>query len=364
MKKIITVSTLTAGIGVSAFGLNIHHADAAELTQNQFTHQANQQHQNNNGEQQNLNQQHNQNQNQQHNQNQQQNQNQFQKQNYNQQQTSQSSLTHQAHQINHSNLNNQRYQFSQSNYINQNQPTQQWNQHNHNNKALDLNEGKPKYQNNHFHYKKEKIDKYKPLNTKVHHYNTYKSKSLVTNNPKSSHFTNIYHSNNHTNATLNLASHTKKGASSSTSTISKLNSVSNSATSSNSRSSSTSNSSSVTNTSTKTTSSTKNNLYTAGQCTWYVYDKVNGAIGSTWGNANNWANAAKAAGYTVNHTAEAGSILQTTAGSLGHVAYVESVNSDGSITISEMNYTGGAYVTDTRTISASEVSSYNYIHLS
>ncbi|MGX0351030.1 surface antigen [Staphylococcus hominis] len=105
-------------------------------------------------------------------------------------------------------------------------------------------------------------------------------------------------------------------------------------------------------------------MYTAGQCTWYVYDKVNGAIGSTWGNANNWANAAKAAGYTVNHHAKAGSILQTTAGSLGHVAYVESVNSDGSITISEMNYTGGAYVTDTRTISASEVSSYNYIHLS
>ena len=46
------------------------------------------------------------------------------------------------------------------------------------------------------------------------------------------------------------------------------------------------------------------------------------------------------------------------------MAYVESVNSDESITISEMNYTGGAYVTDTRTISASEVSAYNYIHLS
>lgn len=28
MKKLITLSTLTAGIGVSAFGLNIHHADA------------------------------------------------------------------------------------------------------------------------------------------------------------------------------------------------------------------------------------------------------------------------------------------------------------------------------------------------
>lgn len=46
------------------------------------------------------------------------------------------------------------------------------------------------------------------------------------------------------------------------------------------------------------------------------------------------------------------------------MAYVESVNSDGSITISEMNYTGGTYVTDKRTISASEVRSYIYIHLS
>ena len=72
--------------------------------------------------------------------------------------------------------------------------------------------------------------------------------------------------------------------------MNKLNSVSHTTSSS---SSSTANSSSVTSTSTKTTSSTKNNLYTAGQCTWYVYDKVNGAIGSTWGNANNWANLQK-----------------------------------------------------------------------
>ena len=43
--------------------------------------------------------------------------------------------------------------------------------------------------------------------------------------------------------------------------------------------------------STETTSmsSTSGNLYTAGQCTWYVFDKVGGQIGSTWGNANNWA---------------------------------------------------------------------------
>ena len=269
MKKLITLSTLTAGIGVFAFGLNIHHADAAELTQNQATQHLNQQKQNQN--------------------------------------------------------------------------------------VIHYNKAKSKYQNNHFQYNKESSYKYKSLNTQVHHYNNYKSKKIVTNKQAPSHFTHPVYSNNNTNPNLNLTSHTTEDVASATSIMSKLNSISNTTSSS---SSSTSNSSSVTST------STKNNLYTAGQCTWYVYDKVNGAIGSTWGNANNWANAARAAGYTVNHTAEAGSILQTTAGSLGHVAYVESVNSDGSITISEMNYTGGAYVTDTRTISASEVSSYNYIHLS
>lgn len=129
-------------------------------------------------------------------------------------------------------------------------------------------------------------------------------------------------------------------------------------------SSSSSSSSTTTSSSTQTTSSTSGNLYTAGQCTWYVYDRVGGKIGSTWGNANNWASVASAAGYTVNNTPEKGSILQTSEGSYGHVAYVESVGSDGSVTVSEMNYSGGPYVKDTRTISASQASSYNYIHLS
>ncbi|RYA84559.1 CHAP domain-containing protein, partial [Enterobacter cloacae complex sp. 743-2DZ2F-22B] len=29
------------------------------------------------------------------------------------------------------------------------------------------------------------------------------------------------------------------------------------------------------------------NLYTSGQCTYYVFDRVGGKIGSTWGNASN-----------------------------------------------------------------------------
>ncbi|PNZ27783.1 CHAP domain-containing protein, partial [Staphylococcus petrasii] len=97
--------------------------------------------------------------------------------------------------------------------------------------------------------------------------------------------------------------------------------------SSNDTTSSSSTSSTTTSTSTQTTSSTSGNLYTPGQCTWYVYDKVGGKIGSTWGNANNWASAAQSAGYTVNNTPAKGAILQTTQGSMGHVAYVESVNS-------------------------------------
>ena len=47
-------------------------------------------------------------------------------------------------------------------------------------------------------------------------------------------------------------------------------------------SSSSSSSSTTTSSSTQTTSSTSGNLYTAGQCTWYVYDRVGGKIGSTW----------------------------------------------------------------------------------
>ena len=63
-----------------------------------------------------------------------------------------------------------------------------------------------------------------------------------------------------------------------------------------------------------------------------------------------------------NHNATVGSIMQTTTGYYGHVAYVERVNADGSILISEMNYANGPYNTNTRTIPASVVSSYNFIH--
>ncbi|RZH77427.1 CHAP domain-containing protein, partial [Staphylococcus aureus] len=47
-------------------------------------------------------------------------------------------------------------------------------------------------------------------------------------------------------------------------------------------------------------------------------------------------------------------ILQSFEGPLGHVAYVESVNNDGTAKITEMKYRGGPLSVMSRTISASE----------
>lgn len=107
------------------------------------------------------------------------------------------------------------------------------------------------------------------------------------------------------------------------------------------------------------------NLYDWGQCTWHVFNRraeTGQGISTYWWNADHWASNAAADGYLVDNRPEAGAILQTYAGAVGHVAYVEQVNPDGSLLISEMNYNTPPGVVDYRTIPASEVSSYNYIH--
>ncbi|REB90854.1 CHAP domain-containing protein, partial [Staphylococcus pseudintermedius] len=77
--------------------------------------------------------------------------------------------------------------------------------------------------------------------------------------------------------------------------------------------------------------------------------------------ASNWASAAAAAGYTVNNRPSAGAILQKNQGAFCHVTYVETDGSDGSISVSEMNYGYGPGVGTSRTISASKAASYNDI---
>ena len=100
--------------------------------------------------------------------------------------------------------------------------------------------------------------------------------------------------------------------------------------------------------------------YGAGQCTqWAWYKRQD--LPSMLGNANSWAYNAAAAGYVVNRTPAPGAIFQTASGWAGHVGYVESVNADGSIVVTEMNY-GIPYRVIRSTIPASAVGNFNYIH--
>lgn len=107
------------------------------------------------------------------------------------------------------------------------------------------------------------------------------------------------------------------------------------------------------------------NLYDWGQCTWHAFNRraqIGKGISTYWWNANNWDSGARADGYTVDHNPTVGSIMQSDAGYYGHVAFVERVNGDGSITVSEMNYSAGPGILTYRTIPASQRGYFNYIH--
>jgi len=108
------------------------------------------------------------------------------------------------------------------------------------------------------------------------------------------------------------------------------------------------------------------NTYAWGNCTYWTAierARVGDPIPNTWGNAATWAIRAEYDGYVVNHTPSPGSIMQTanSAGGLGHVAFVTSVDSDGTWHISEMNAIGLDKV-DERTMSAAAAAYYYFIH--
>jgi surface antigen len=113
------------------------------------------------------------------------------------------------------------------------------------------------------------------------------------------------------------------------------------------------------------------NMYAFGNCTSYAYERrlqLGRPIGSFWGNAATWNTFAMQQGFTVDKTPAAGAVYQMPAfvdaytGSYGHVGIVESVNADGSVNVSEMNYAGGFNMVSYRTIPASQAALYNYIH--
>lgn len=109
------------------------------------------------------------------------------------------------------------------------------------------------------------------------------------------------------------------------------------------------------------------------ECVSYVGWKAYEAYGVylSWGNANTWDDVGRAKGI-VDHTPAPKSIAQTDAGWAGHVFWVESVNADGSLNVTEYNnwyatglYTGNYHMHDFggRVVPAYEVSQYNYIHV-
>ncbi|MBF0754245.1 CHAP domain-containing protein [Jeotgalicoccus nanhaiensis] len=119
-----------------------------------------------------------------------------------------------------------------------------------------------------------------------------------------------------------------------------------------------------------TSASNGANYYDWGTCAWYVFEQRSQrglSVGNMWGDAKNWAAGAQAAGYSVSNSPSVGAIMQAPAYTngaygLGHVAIVESVNSDGSIVVSEMQFNGGLGSVSTRTLSASQAASHNFIN--
>lgn len=102
----------------------------------------------------------------------------------------------------------------------------------------------------------------------------------------------------------------------------------------------------------------------AGYCTWYIYNRLD-QLGAPipyrmMGNANQWPYYAQRYGYNVSKTARVGTVVATNESYYGHVAFVEQVNADGSIVVSEMNYVG-LYQLTTRTIPASQAANATYI---
>lgn len=84
---------------------------------------------------------------------------------------------------------------------------------------------------------------------------------------------------------------------------------------------------------------TAGNDYAFGNCTWYVANRRE--VPPTMGDARSWLYSAQRIGMETGPTPQVGAVAWYYPGNtLGHVAYVEEVYSNGTILISEMNYIG------------------------
>lgn len=105
--------------------------------------------------------------------------------------------------------------------------------------------------------------------------------------------------------------------------------------------------------------------YGCRQCVSYTAWKVlqkTGYAPRYWGNANMWPGSARAAGFSTGRTPQVGSVGVISAGTYGHVVWVEAVNGDGTVDISQYNYlTSAGWGQYTRMrVSASTYDTYIY----
>ena len=96
----------------------------------------------------------------------------------------------------------------------------------------------------------------------------------------------------------------------------------------------------------------QSNTYPVGQCTWGV-KSVAPWVGNYWGNANQWGDSARRAGFRTGYTPQVGSVIVFPNSiyegvNYGHVGYVTAVNADGTIEMVESNYRGNMYVSNYR----------------
>jgi surface antigen len=100
------------------------------------------------------------------------------------------------------------------------------------------------------------------------------------------------------------------------------------------------------------------NHFAYGYCTWYVANK---RYIPWFGNAIDWWPNARSYGQAEGSTPRVGAVMVTRESGYGHVAYVESVNADGSWTVSEMNFIGWNRVS-TRTIRPGQAPVVGFIY--
>jgi surface antigen len=106
--------------------------------------------------------------------------------------------------------------------------------------------------------------------------------------------------------------------------------------------------------------------YAWGNCTRYAWRKRQDLPGNL-GNAATWDERAAAQGFPVDTTPLAGDVAVAEAyrnganTQYGHVFYVEGVNADGSLLVSEMNWVG-LNIVSTRTVPAAKIAGLHFIH--